>query len=636
MSTGDWAARLLGGGRVPSRDSVLGSYGQALRLVRAMGLGPLRDWLQGRLTLRASAAQMEVITASSLAVQARRWLAANSYEDRVLMAQHIADEVFPGLPAATSGVDDAMHRCDPASDPALAVSGMTLEVESMVQLFDAAGLLEEPPVGPQYPEVHRGPTMATLWDVLSGGPPSLRSLRWNTQQDRLHGRMATSGVPLWCSDLVLPDPQVQQISIGSGVGSLIPMAVLYGDHQVRPPVLSATAQVSFERLSKLVQDAVIRYMPSGACTVELTGLPEDACEVALPTSPSMVVTPPSSVANIVVYGPGSCAPEGVLARYKVDNGAVVFNPILDRSEPWRYIRGVAAQPDPQSLFSYQRKQSAGEDITQYQVATCYGDPRDYGIFSMAGPLSLAGSLYEAGYDEETIRQVMRASDLPRSEGRAVIDLHARTGLLIYDQVDFSWESTPFQKKTKADFACQVSEADFVDSNDVSGPASSRAKPPVKKTPGRGATESEQLRHLKSQDAIDPKDTKILQHPVLQKSKAAVLNLNKQKQKKGPPISAFSAARTGKPPSTQKTDEVEEIEVEDTFTWVKKPSTSGDNSADWACPNDQCANSVRLVFGTKSRCPMCSRGKNGSWLPKQSLEPSSLPSQSSHRRPGQFW
>lgn len=294
------------------------------------------------------------------------------------------------------------------------------------------------------------------------------------------------------------------------------MAVLYNDHQLRPPVLSATAQVPFKRLCELVQDSVIRYVPSGACTVELTGLPEDACEVALPSSSSMFVTPPSLVANIVAYGPGACAPEGVFASYKVDNGMVTFNPILDRAEPWQFIRGVAAQPDPASLFSYQRKQAAGEDVTQYQVATSYGDPRDYGVFSTMGPLSLAGLLQDAGYNDEVIREVMRATDLAPKDGRAVIDLHARTGLLINEQVDVSWEATSLRKKKMNDFACRVSEADLGVPSPVLGPPATPTKPPVKKPPVReGPEQLRRLRDLKSQDA---KDSKVLQHPVFQKSK----------------------------------------------------------------------------------------------------------------------
>eukprot|EP00438_Fugacium_kawagutii_P016983 Skav202419 [mRNA] locus=scaffold1370:259470:272350:+ [translate_table: standard] len=580
-----WLNRLLGGD--PHEVSVLAAHAHCLRLVSSLGAGPAQMVLEGRLAVKADPIRFAQLSEGQVLTAVRQFLANASIQDKDIFKGACLEALYETQPVPPdTSLQRLIASTDPGVSPDHAVKLLSSHIEKVASLW---GTAFENSLTPLEYTAARETNSAQVLQALVGGTfrsvvaptPSSgevpRKAKWNIPVQRLQGRFSTSGSPLWCSDLVPPAPQLHQTAITDGVQGMVPKVVVIGGFAQSPDsldhlrVCASTAQVSTSHLRALISKAVVRLMPSGSTTVQLL-TDTEATPITLPACDSRFVCAPSMVANVVTFAPGAVTPQGSVLRYHFDRGVVSAPPVCSESLPWEWIAGASKNfrvdqlYGPEAMAAYNDIQMS--DWSAAQPATVLGDPRDYGVFSVeGGSLSLASNL--AAFNSLTKTLVQSAVNKTNRSSRAVIDVYATTG---YNS----------QKVSVSEGAIHIEVKEKTVTKNV-------------------ATQTEAV----------PAKLQVRAPPVSAPSKELG-------------VTSGSGSSSSKPRTVfggQRTEEAKGNKV------PRAPAAGGDSTHDWVCPNKRCVNHTRLVFGTKSVCPMCGTAKpqaKGAPRGKRVLEPNVPP------------
>lgn len=336
-----WMARLMGGSATPP--SLLSTHIQLLKLVASLGTRPALEVLEGRLSVKGDPALFQEVSESQLLTSIRSFLAGAPTATRAAFLGAVTEACVASN--SQGNTDDStlrnlMNSIDPGQSPTESVAKLHAHVEQVVSMWSTA--FDDPQISPLAYATERQATSAHIMQALVGTPfestaaptlgpsaepsprvessatssPKSRAMRWRTRVARLQGRMSSRGSPLWCSDLVPPDPQVKSISVGTGVQQLTPKSVFIGGYSGNVPDFAGKVTIPFPRFQKLVSSSVLKYMPSGSTSVQL--LQEYSIhDIALPATTAKMVLPPSMVANCVTWAPGLITPEGEVSGWKL-------------------------------------------------------------------------------------------------------------------------------------------------------------------------------------------------------------------------------------------------------------------------------------------------------------------------------
>ena len=283
----EWSAAVL---RAPPGHGVVAGYTRLLRLLSGLKSGAGFGFLAAHVNATTNVPRVRELSSDPLVELFRRRLREVGDVDRDLLRYLVlTDGQADGR--RDMSILESLWRSDPIRDP---IGCLTDVIET------ERGFSEIRPEGLEMPQLPRREAICAeappltndqLRDVLFGqgyssGCVAPRVGRWEKQDTPL----SSSGVPLWCIDL-LP-PRAETIDYAADE-RWAPLAVLYGEVQEVPTYFCPVAHVT--RVQQAVQRSVLRFLPSGCATWEYGGL-----EYAMPATPEVFVPSASMVSNCVV------------------------------------------------------------------------------------------------------------------------------------------------------------------------------------------------------------------------------------------------------------------------------------------------------------------------------------------------
>eukprot|EP00435_Cladocopium_sp_Y103_P027490 s1782_g6.t1 len=332
-----WHDAMLGG--VHEGVGLLEAYERCLRLVHALSGGPAMAWLEDRVAAAVLPERVRELKRDPMVRMVRDRL-RSADEETAAILRHIftsgpVSQFGQSIPRAIRTLEDG---CGSVASLRQAIEAELRITEVWCEALDAPELPRLTgsfirASGPVTPEEaftlltgSDGATPAPLFGLRTG-------TRWDVSDDHADGSACV--VPSWCLDLVIPDPVVRDFGFGSHP---MPLAVLMGDipgipKWITPQVVSLDQQESF------IEDAVLRFGPSGATLWE-----RDGEEVCLPSVRSVFLPSASMVANCV--GPlASHSLAGQLASYETGNVLVTWPSCVGPQQPWMHFKSMLAEDE---------------------------------------------------------------------------------------------------------------------------------------------------------------------------------------------------------------------------------------------------------------------------------------------------
>lgn len=321
-----WVAHL--GRRPPDEGSMLGVFARLLKVTSALGHASACRLLEGKLQLSLEPALAHELSNGSLFVAVRQYIQRATPTERAVFQGLFEQEVSKADHRSDDhGLLQTLRGTDPWNSPREAVRTLSRSLDWLKPWEDLSGdrslsrgsnasgseVVSASEVGPGMNSSEVPPALLAALLGENDFTQRMCDLLCEVNRHRYREHLASlrgstlDGVPLWMRELAPPTPVVR-----SKDSNLTPLFVLFGECQTGEVLAPRLPIVRKKEWDAMIQNTILRFLPSGACAAEVEGY-----DVSVPSKAQCHLFPPSVAANVVVFSPLALEVVGPVQSYKV-------------------------------------------------------------------------------------------------------------------------------------------------------------------------------------------------------------------------------------------------------------------------------------------------------------------------------